>query len=104
MKSLEATYSSRYSRFLVPAADKLETFLKDCLSACGRIDRVCTRAKSASRFMQKALKEEDGKPKYTDPLNQIQDQIGARVVTFYASDIERIAQEVRRYFRPIESK
>jgi len=43
----------------------------------------------------------DGKPKYEDPLNQIQDQVGARIVTFYASDVERIRLEVEKYFNPI---
>jgi len=104
MNGLKKAYSDRYQRFLVPVASKLETFLKDSLSSCPRIDRVCTRAKSISRFMQKALKDESGKNKYEDPLNQIQDQIGARVVTFYSSDIDRVAQEIRRYFHPIENK
>ena len=104
MRGLEETYSDRYRQLLVPIANKLEEFINDCLSSCQRIDRVCTRAKSISRFMQKALKQEDGRPKYTDPLNQIQDQIGARIVTFYSSDVERVAEEIRRYFRPIENR
>lgn len=104
MKELEEAYRDRYQQFLVPLANKLEVFLKDCLSSCSRIDRVCTRAKSIPRFVQKALKEEEGRRKYTDPLNQIQDQIGARVVTFYSSDVGRIAEEIERYFRPIENK
>lgn len=104
MNSLEEIYRQRHAQFLVPVAKKLEVHLKDCLSACHRIDRICTRAKIIPRFMQKALKQEDGKPKYTDPLNQILDQIGARVVTFYSSDIENVAQEINRYFHPIENK
>jgi|SRR5581483_2243025 len=104
MKELEKAYSKRYSQVLIPTANKLETFLKESLFSCSRIDRICTRAKSISRFVQKASKEENGKRKYTDPFNQIQDQIGARIVTFYSSDVERIAQEIKRYFRPIENK
>jgi putative GTP pyrophosphokinase len=44
----------------------------------------------------------DGKPKYSEPLSQIQDQIGARIVVFYHSDVERIDELVKRYFRAIE--
>jgi ppGpp synthetase/RelA/SpoT-type nucleotidyltranferase len=69
-----------------------------------RIDRISARAKSIDRFLQKAGKEEHGTLKYTNPLAEIQDQIGARVVTFYPSDVTRIAQEITRYFRAIENK
>ena len=54
--------------------------------------------------MQKALKKVNQIPKYSDPLNQILDQIGARVVTFYTSDVEVIAKEINRYFHSIENK
>ena len=47
---------------------------------------------------------ENGEKKYTDPLNQIQDQIGARIVTFYKDDVENIREVIERYFRPIEVK
>src|SRR5262249_2391754 len=46
----------------------------------------------------------DGKPKYVEPLRQIQDQVGARIITFYRPDIDRVAAIVERYYRPIETK
>lgn len=52
--------------------------------------------------MKKASTQADGKLKYSDPLSQIQDQIGARIIVFYQSDVERIDQLVKRYFRAIE--
>ncbi len=54
--------------------------------------------------MEKANAQTEGKPKYDEPLHQIQDQIGARIVAFYKEDVDRIANEVLRYFRAIESK
>jgi ppGpp synthetase/RelA/SpoT-type nucleotidyltranferase len=42
--------------------------------------------------------------KYADPLHQIQDQIGARIVTFYKEDVGRISSEIGRFFHAIESK
>lgn len=104
MNTLEQDYQELYTRFLLPVAEKLEANLKTHLIECRRIDRICTRAKSITRFMKKALKQENGGPKYDDPLNQIQDQIGARIVTFYSSDVSRIAEIIKRYFRPIENK
>jgi ppGpp synthetase/RelA/SpoT-type nucleotidyltranferase len=54
--------------------------------------------------MTKANKIEDRKQKYSEPLHQIQDQIGARIITFYRSDIDRVFKIILKYFRPIEAK
>lgn len=104
MNALAEQYRTRFDTFLVPVTRQLEAHLQDTLSPVVRIDRISARAKSVDRFIQKASKAEDGRPKYSDPLNQIQDQLGARIVTFYASDVSRIASEVRKFFHPIENK
>ena len=104
MSTLEQQYRIRFDTFLSPVARQLETHLKDSLSHVPRIDRISARAKSVDRFVQKAAKVESGQAKYSDPMNQIQDQLGARIITFYASDVPRIADEVRRFFHPIENK
>lgn len=104
MNTLEEQYRKRFNDFLLPLASQLEAHLKETLSDLPRIDRICTRAKSVNRFINKAHKLENGILKYDDPLTQIQDQIGARIVTFYASDVYRVANEVRRFFHPIENK
>jgi ppGpp synthetase/RelA/SpoT-type nucleotidyltranferase len=54
--------------------------------------------------LDKAAKQENGKPKYADPLVEIQDQIGARVITYYPSDIPTVAAAVKRYLHSIESR
>ena len=51
-----------------------------------RIDRITVRAKDVERFVAKATRQEGDTPKYSDPLRQIHDQIGERVVVFYISD------------------
>lgn len=104
MSTLEEQYRIRFETFLAPVSPQLEAHLKDTLSHVVRIDRISARAKSVERFIQKAIKTEDGQAKYSDPINQIQDQVGARIVTFYASDVSRIATEVRKFFHPIENK
>jgi len=45
---------------------------------------------------------DSGERKYTDPLEQIQDQIGARIVVFYLADVESTSREIDRYYRRIE--
>lgn len=104
MKSLEETFANRRERVLLPLASGLEAHLKGLFEGFPRIDRISVRAKSVDRFVAKAEKQENGGPKYSDPLNQIQDQVGARIVAFYASDVERVRLEIEKYFRYIESK
>lgn len=103
--NIEYAYRARYDEILVPLAVKLESFLKDIVAGTERIDRVCARAKSVDRFMAKANKKLDnGVNKYTEPLSQIQDQVGARIVCFYLQDVKKIQGEINKYLRPIESK
>ena len=104
MTTLEETFALRRERVLVPLAERIDAHLKSVFSGFPRIDRISARAKSVDRFIGKAAKQEGGIPKYADPLNQIQDQVGARIVTFYASDVERVRMEIEKYFKYIESK
>jgi ppGpp synthetase/RelA/SpoT-type nucleotidyltranferase len=105
MSELETQYRERYNRALTPISAAIESLLRDYLGKEKRIDRIAARPKSVERFMAKseALKE-DGTPKYRDPLAEIQDQVGARVITFYTSDVLRIASRVEKFFHAIEAK
>lgn len=103
--NLDAAYEHRYNSFLVPIASKLRDFLEELLKDSKRIDRISVRAKSVSRFIGKCEKlNNDGTKKYSDPLTEIQDQIGARIVCFYRADVGRIEEEILKYLRPIEAK
>jgi putative GTP pyrophosphokinase len=104
MSGLENEYRRRFETILVPLAKALERHLKDTLKGQVRIDRISARAKSVDRFVAKATATEDGRLKYSEPLQQIQDQVGARVVTFYLSDVDRIAAIIDRYYRRVESR
>lgn len=99
---LKTTFEKRRNEFLIPVAQKLEQFLKECLSDAPRIDRISSRAKGLNSFLNKAKKSLNNKPKYSNPLDQIQDQIGARIITFYSDDIDRISHLVEEFLRPIE--
>jgi putative GTP pyrophosphokinase len=104
MSELEQAYRKRYDEVLKPLASAIEKQLLDYFQGEPRIDRVTTRAKSVDRFLTKAKALVDGAPKYAEPLRQIQDQIGARIVTFYRSDVARVARIVESYYRRIETQ
>ena len=104
MKDLERLYRQRFTEVLGPLASAIEQHIRDHIGSEPRIDRVSARAKSIDRFLEKAQSVVNGKPKYHDPLQQIQDQVGARIVAYYHSDIERVSAIVEKYYRPIESK
>ena len=102
--SLQSLYESRWRNALKPAEPVLDRLLRSYLEGIPRIDRVGVRAKSVARFLGKAAAQEDGVPKYSDPLSQIQDQLGARIVTFYLDDVDRVCAQIQKYFSPIERK
>ena len=101
-KSLEDEYAERHQTALIPTAEALRLHITDLLKGEPRIDRVTARAKDPSSFLKKAGTLVKGKAKYKEPLLQIQDQIGARIITFFKSDVERIDAIVRSFFKPIE--
>lgn len=99
-----ATYRQRYPR-LREVASELEALLRTWLGEISRIDRIAARAKDPERFAAKAAKTlEDGTLKYIAPLNQIQDQIGARIIVFYREDVGVVATELERYLRHVERR
>ena len=52
---------------------------------------VTGRAKSVESFAAKAGRTADGLPVYADPLRDIADQIGIRVITYVRSDVAAVA-------------
>lgn len=102
--TVEADYRARFDSSLHPIAAALEAFLQDLFEGHARVDRISTRPKSVERFVAKANAKIGEEPKYVDPLHQIQDQIGARIITFYKDDVARISEIVQSYFHSIESK
>jgi putative GTP pyrophosphokinase len=101
---LKANYERRFRSVLRPLAPLIERHLLELFLNEPRINRISVRPKSIDRFVKKAATLVEEKLKYSEPLRQIQDQIGARIVTFYLSDIERVTGILLKYFRPIESQ
>jgi ppGpp synthetase/RelA/SpoT-type nucleotidyltranferase len=104
-EELRAEYEFRHQTLLQPLAERLSSHLLDNLQGVPRIDRVAARAKSPDRFIAKAAKARaDGGPKYSYPFEQIQDLVGARIIVFYAHDVQVVAETIERYYRHIERK
>ena len=103
-EKLAAEYRERVELNLARLAKNLEMYIYDFMSGEPRVDRVTARAKSVSSFMKKANTKTDNELKYQDPIAQIQDQIGARIVVFYKNDVDRVLSRVLKYFVPIEQK
>jgi putative GTP pyrophosphokinase len=53
---------------------------------------ITSRTKSVASFAAKAVLTVDGQPLYTDPLTQITDVVGLRVITYLQSDVVAVAQ------------
>lgn len=78
LKEIESLYRERLPR-LESIAPNLKLDLQKHLAGQKRIDQIVVRPKRLDRFVEKAMKlDKHGNYKYTDPLHQIQDQIGAK--------------------------
>ncbi|TRW44525.1 DUF429 domain-containing protein [Georgenia yuyongxinii] len=53
---------------------------------------VTGRTKSVASFAGKAGRTVDGRPAFSDPLREITDQIGLRVVTYVLSDVQAVVE------------
>ena len=53
---------------------------------------VTGRTKSVPSFAEKAARTLDGQPLYPDPLRDITDQIGVRIITYVHSDVAAVAE------------
>jgi ppGpp synthetase/RelA/SpoT-type nucleotidyltranferase len=100
---LKSKYDKLFSNTLLNIADLIRGDLEDILSSTPRIDRISVRAKTTDRFLQKAAKlKENGQNKYKDPINEIQDLIGARIITYYLEDVKAIESKIYNYYSNIE--
>ena len=93
---IEIEYKRRRELTLLPLASKLKSHLTELLTGYPRVDSVRSRAKAIDRFLEKARKTEGERPKYSDALNQMQDQIAARVVVFYLADVEEVSTHLKK--------
>jgi len=86
-----AEYASRRPA-LVGATDRYLHLVTTLLDDAGinYLD-VTARTKSVASFAEKADRSVDGQRLYTDPLSELTDQIGLRVITFLRDDVTTVA-------------
>ena len=104
VQDLKKKYTARRRDNLVGMAEKLQTHLADNLKGNVRVDQIRVRAKDVDRFCKKAAKKEGARRKYNDPLNQIQDQLGARIVVRYLEDVPEVSKIIEKHYRSIETQ
>jgi putative GTP pyrophosphokinase len=98
VEKLREDYENRFE-VLRQTAKLIDEDLRDLLKNLPRIDSISVRPKSIDRFVEKAVRK-----KYSRPLDEIQDQIGARVVVFYLEDVTEISKRILAQFRVIENR
>ena len=77
---------------LKQAADQFVELMTSILDDAGiNYLSVTGRAKSVTSFAAKAGRTVDGRPSFKDPLREITDQIGLRVITYVHSDVQAVA-------------
>jgi len=65
---------------------------------------VTGRAKSVASFAAKAQRELDGDPAFPDPLSDIADLVGLRVVTYLHRDVAAVAEPLADEFTVIDDR
>ena len=65
---------------------------------------VTGRAKSVESFATKAGRTVDGLPVYPDPMKDITDQIGIRVITYVRSDVSAVAEVLGSYLTVLDDR
>jgi ppGpp synthetase/RelA/SpoT-type nucleotidyltranferase len=80
----------------------LKAAVEDALQGNLAVDSVAGRVKSSEQFALKAQRLRDGKPRYAEPLREIQDQIGIRVMVKFVDDIPAVVQELESLFNQVE--
>ena len=77
---------------LVGATDRYLHLVTTLLDDAGiNYLNVTARTKSVASFAEKADRSVDGRRLYTDPLSELTDQIGLRVITFLRDDVTTVA-------------
>lgn len=65
------------------------------------IDRIGFRVKGVDSFVEKVV-DRGAKPAYTNPLSQVEDQIGGRVIVLFQHDLAPVEELLLETFRKVE--
>ena len=84
---------------------RLASWLQSVLDDAG-IDylNIASRGKSVASFAAKTNRTAAGRPRYPDPMHDITDQVGARIVTYVTSDVAAVAGLIRDQLEVVDDK
>lgn len=86
------TYAAQHDE-LVEAGHEAVALVRGLLDEAGiNYLTVTGRTKSVASFAEKAARTVAGEAVYTDPLRQITDQLGVRVITYVRDDVDAVAE------------
>jgi predicted RNase H-like nuclease/ppGpp synthetase/RelA/SpoT-type nucleotidyltranferase len=90
-RSAVQAYTDQYPALVVSAAASVK-LIGSILDEAGiNYLTIEGRAKSVASFAEKATRTAEGRPLYADPLHDIGDQLGIRVITYVRDDVEAVA-------------
>jgi predicted RNase H-like nuclease/ppGpp synthetase/RelA/SpoT-type nucleotidyltranferase len=98
------TYAARQPE-LRDATDRFVALVTTLLDDAGiNYLSVTGRAKSVASFAAKADRSVDGQPLYSNPLEEITDQVGVRVITYLHSDVTAVADLLGDQLRILDDR
>jgi predicted RNase H-like nuclease/ppGpp synthetase/RelA/SpoT-type nucleotidyltranferase len=90
---------------LVTATDHYHALVTSLLDDAGiNYLSVTARTKSVASFAAKADRGVDGQRLYTDPLVQITDQVGLRIITYLRDDVTAVAELLADQLRLLDDR
>jgi ppGpp synthetase/RelA/SpoT-type nucleotidyltranferase len=86
-----AAYAADHEALVLAGAEAVELVTSVLDEAGINYLSVSGRTKSIASFAEKATRTVDGARLYTDPLREIGDQLGVRVITYVRDDVDAVA-------------
>ncbi len=97
-------YTARYETLRTVTEDQI-THVRELLDEAGiNYLSVTGRTKAVSSFAAKAARTVDGRPVFADPLRDITDQVGVRVITYLQSEVVAVADLLADQFDVIDDR
>jgi len=102
--SIEDEYAARYALLAVVAEELRADIAELVQGMTDRIDQITARAKAPHDFIEKAerVTECTGEKKYPYPLEDIEDQVGVRIVVLYKDDAKKVRDLILIEYNEIE--
>ncbi len=99
-----ATFAERRPQ-LVQSTERYLSAVKGLLDDAGiNYLSVTARTKTVASFAAKADRHIDGRRLYTDPLSEITDQVGLRVITYLRDDVAAVANLLGEEMRLLDDR